>query len=99
MCTYRDALHAYTRSHVCIVCPRRDSNFPEMYYVRLLTNYINSVLFKMFTTKKIYLDAFRKGKQQCIKLIILKRTHMCNDMTHNVTMYKSDITVNRNGNE
>lgn len=53
----------------------------------------------MFDTKKIYLDAFRKGKQQCIKLIILKRTHMCNDMTHNVTMYKSDITVNRNGNE
>lgn len=53
----------------------------------------------MFNTKKIYLDAFRKGKQQCIKLIILKRTHMCNDMTHNVTMYKSDITVNRNGNE
>lgn len=53
----------------------------------------------MFTTKKIYLDAFRKGKQQCIKLIILKRTHMCNDITHNVTMYKSDITVNRNGNE
>lgn len=48
----------------------------------------------MFNTKKIYLDAFRKGKQQCIKLIILKRTHMCNDMTHNVTMYKSDITVN-----
>lgn len=42
----------------------------------------------MFNTKKIYLDAFRKGKQQCIKL-----------MTHNVTMYKSDITVNRNGNE
>lgn len=53
----------------------------------------------MFNTKKIYLDASRKGKQQCIKLIILKRTHMCNDMTHNVTMYKSDITVNRNGNE
>lgn len=53
----------------------------------------------MFNTKKIYLAAFRKGKQQCIKLIILKRTHMCNDMTHNVTMYKSDITVNRNGNE
>lgn len=53
----------------------------------------------MFNTKKIYLDAFRKGKQQCIKLIILKRTHMCNDMTHNVTMNKSDITGNRNGNE
>lgn len=54
---------------------------------------------KCLILKKIYLDAFRKGKQQCIKLIILKRTHMCNDMTHNVTMYKSDITVNRNGNE
>lgn len=46
------------------------------------------------------MDALCKGKQQCIRVIIPKCTHhMCNDMTHNVTMYKSDITVNRNGNE
>lgn len=52
VCTYRDALHAYTRSHVCIVCPHRDNNFPETYFEQLWTNYINSVLFYKFLTKK-----------------------------------------------
>lgn len=35
----------------------------------------------------------------CIKLIIFKCIYMCNDMIYNVIMYKSDIIVNRNGNE